>query len=146
MILFLDFDGVLHPEGVGSDLEFFYLDNFQQLLRQFPSIRVVVSSTWRLSEPLDVLRHYFAPDIRERIVGVTPDIQASNSRRQPGGRQRECEAWIEQNCPQTPWIAIDDRESYFDPGCEHLFLVPHVYDGGVGLDSAQIELLRSRLL
>ena len=143
LVLFLDIDGVLHPEGVGADLEFYHLDNFQTVLRQFPAVRVVVSSTWRLSMSLEVLRHHFAVDIQNRIVGVTPDLRSIHP--PPGLRQRECKSWIERNCPGSSWLAIDDRKSYFDDDCPFLFLIPHVYDGGVGLDAEQAELLRQRL-
>lgn len=143
LVLFLDIDGVLHPEGVGADLEFYHLDNFQTVLRQFPAVRVVVSSTWRLSMSLEVLRHHFAVDIQDRIVGVTSDLRSIHP--PLGLRQRECESWIERNCPGSSWLAVDDRKSYFDDDCPFLFLIPHVYDGGVGLDAEQAELLRQRL-
>lgn len=31
--LFLDFDGVLHPEGVGPELEFCHLETIEDLIR-----------------------------------------------------------------------------------------------------------------
>nr|MDP2191459.1 HAD domain-containing protein [Rhodoferax sp.] len=143
LILFLDSDGVLHPDGVGTDLEFCQLDNFEGVMREFPQVRIVVSSTWRLSESVEELRRHFSADIQERIVGVTPRVGNHDSVR--GQRQRECEAWIRENSPDVPWLALDDWARYFDEGCENLVLIPHVYDGGAGLEGEYVEGLRMRI-
>lgn len=147
LILFLDFDGVLHPEGVGEDLHFVHLPAFEAALREFPSVQVVVSSAWRLDMPLDELRQKFSQDIRARVVGVTPSLPHLEAKY--GQRQRECELWLRQAYPggvATPrWLALDDRESYFDRGCQNLVLLPHVHYGGTGLDGETLDLLRRRL-
>ena len=129
LILFLGFDGMLHPEGVGAELEFVYLDNFERVMREYPQVRIVVSSSRRFSESVEELRMHFSTDIRKRIVGVTPRLAESESVR--GQRQRECEAWI--------------REEYFDEGCQSLLLIPNVHDGGAGLEGIYVETLRIRI-
>lgn len=111
-ILFLDFDGVLHPEGIETDLEFVDLDNFEHVIREFQQVRIVVSPTWRLSESVEELRLHFSADIRERIVDVTPKLADFESVR--GQRHRECEAWIRENSPDGHGLALDDGARYFD--------------------------------
>lgn len=148
LVLFLDFDGVLHPEGVGAELEFCHLGTFEQLMREFPQVLIVVSSTWRLEVSWDRLKQHFSPDIQPRLVGVTPSLSELQGVR--GQRQRECEAWLRQHANESPntsvhWLALDDRESYFDEGCENLVLLPHVHAGGTGLEGEYVELLRCRL-
>jgi len=73
MIIFLDFDGVLHPDPCfDKDKLFICLPRLEQVLREFHSIRIVISSTWRLTRSLSDLKLFFSPDIANRIVGVTP--------------------------------------------------------------------------
>ena len=51
MILFLDFDGVLHPEGedhiLNGGADFCFLPRLETLLREFPFVKIVISSSWR---------------------------------------------------------------------------------------------------
>lgn len=52
MILFLDFDGVLHPLFTLPELSpeesrpFCYLPRFAAVLHDYPHVEVVISSTW----------------------------------------------------------------------------------------------------
>lgn len=148
MILFLDIDGVLHPEGVGVELEFVHLDNLEAVLREFVQIQVVIPSAWRLEMSLEELRRRFSEDIRPRIVGITPSLPEYEDQR--GQRQRECEQWLltaqdVQGAQQLPWLALDDRASYFDEDCPNLVLLPHVWYGGTGLEGPHIDQLRGRI-
>ncbi len=118
MILFLDFDGVLHPEGEGhlpSDgTEFCFLPRLEELLRQFPHVDVVISSSWRERLPFAALVEPFSKDIRRRIIGVTP---ARGRRRSHSYAHRESEilAWIDQHGAEgQQWVALDDAAWQFD--------------------------------
>ncbi|MBU0589191.1 MAG: hypothetical protein KJ852_16600 [Gammaproteobacteria bacterium] len=142
-ILFLDLDGVLHPEGVGAELEFCHLDIFEQVMREFPQVQIVVSSSCRLGESIEDLRSHFSIDIQDRIVGITPRLPEFDSMR--GQRQRECEAWVSEHRPQARWLALDDRAQYFDAGCQRLVLILHVHDSGAGLEGAYVETLRQKI-
>jgi hypothetical protein len=44
MILFFDYDGVRQSEGFGEDQSFWWIDNHQLILRQFPKIKVIARS------------------------------------------------------------------------------------------------------
>lgn len=143
LYLFLDFDGVLHPEGVGPELEFCHLENFEDLLRHYPQVLIVLSTSWRLSVSLEDLVAYFSTDIRDRIIGATPNLQELAIPR--GLRQRECEQWLASNAPGAPWLAVDDRANYFDEVCPQLVLLPHVHVGGAGLEGESLVLLQQRL-
>lgn len=69
--MFLDFDGVLHPATVDPGqvhLNFQQLPLLEFLLREVPSVVVVISSSWRLQRPLSELRGLFSPDIPARII------------------------------------------------------------------------------
>lgn len=76
-LLFLDVDGVLHPVGADysfSSRFFSHLPLLEELLREFKSIDVIISSDWRRAESIEQLQRYFSADIRHRIIGATPQI------------------------------------------------------------------------
>ena len=71
-ILFLDFDGVLHPEHCHESKHFCCLPVLESALRQVPEFKLVITSTWRLQSPLEQLRQRFSSDVAVRIAGTTP--------------------------------------------------------------------------
>ncbi len=125
-ILFLDFDGVVHPEHCHESKHFCCLPVLEDALRQAPEWQVVISSTWRLQKSLDQLRSRFSADIAERVVGETPrfnnlvDVPSSLVAYE---REAECQAWLRSNdVPYLAWLALDDRSWLFRPFCKSLFL------------------------
>src|SRR5262245_12206268 len=86
VILFLDFDGVLHPAGCHTTRHFSELPRFEALIRQYPDVRIVISSTWQEMFPLPALRALFSEDIAARIIGRTlsadPEGDAKNRHQQ----------------------------------------------------------------
>jgi hypothetical protein len=139
VIVFTDFDGITHaapvPGRPGEAELFASLHVLEGVLRQVPHAEIVISSSWREHHPLDEMREYFAQDLRDRIVGVTPVLAG-----QP--RQDECLAWLAQHRPAgTRWLALDDDAGQFEPGCANLILV----DGLVGLTAASASELLRRL-
>lgn len=110
-ILFLDFDGVLHPRTSGTCRHAPLLEEF---LRQHADVHVVISSTWRLQYPLDELKGWFALDVQDRFIDVTPELPAG-----AGSRQREIEQWL-RGQPGLRWAALDDEVMLFRAGCPHL--------------------------
>lgn len=152
MTLFLDFDGVLHPEPCFRREFFCHLPLLEQVLRDFPRVELVISSAWRLvykyeRECVPQMRKYFSPDIAARVVGVTPDHRYRERADAPGGlgeslREWECRAWLDENRPAgAPWLALDDRPQWFSQDCANLLTTD--YATGFTLDDAQA--LRQRL-
>jgi hypothetical protein len=124
MILFLDFDGVLHPEPCyDQDKLFCFLPRLEKILLEFPNINVVVSSTWRDTRSLNTLRGFFSESIHQRIIGVTPRWQDYPELFDVVGyqRQTEIEAWLRGSGePWLPWVAIDDKSYLFRPFLRNL--------------------------
>lgn len=113
-LIFLDFDGVLHPCTAGT---FIYLDLLQDFMRAQPAILVVLSTSWRLDHTWDDLLKLFADDIRPRIVGLTPALPDTI----PAPREAEINAWrIENRAFGLSWVALDDDPTLFRPGCPNL--------------------------
>lgn len=138
-MLFLDFDGVTHPEGAGQKRLFEHLPAIESVLLAHPQVRVVVSSTWRLLRPVEELRRLFNPLLARQIVGKTPWIDDGHA----FPRERECIQWLRSHAaPWTTWVALDDRPWLFRPFCPQLITVPWK---GRGIEPAQLEELDSRL-
>lgn len=146
-VLFLDFDGVLHPRPIVTDPGggvFTALDLLEDVLRQVRHVEVVISSTWRERFALHELREFFSPDLRERVVGVTPlpgDVADAPQELREYPRHAECVTWLARHRPAgTPWLALDDRVENFASGSVNLVLI----DGTAGLmpPAAQVLLLR----
>jgi hypothetical protein len=140
--LALDFDGVLHPEGCDSDVEFCHRDRFEAVMREHPSVRIVVSSMWRTDHSLEQLRALFSSDVAERLVGVTPCLAPPGPHYLRGTRQREIECWMKNHAHEGVWLALDDRSSGFEPRCPSLVLVQ---EDGIGLQQHHLEELDARL-
>ena len=133
LILFLDFDGVLHPDPPQSTAPLMCRASLlQEWLALNPQVAVVISSTWRLKRTLTELQMLF-PLWGERMVGVTPNIPQANYQ-----RQHECESWMrEHSKPWVPWLALDDRAWNFRPFEKRLILT----DRNTGLVDADVVRL-----
>lgn len=143
--VFLDFDGVLHPEFCHESKHFACLPLFEQVLRQTPDCDVVITSTWHLQIPIEGLRDRFAPDLAKRIVGITDQFEKLEGI--PASlvsfpREAECYAWLRAyDRVVFPWLAVDDRSWLYRPFNRSLFLV----DGKTGLTLSRAQELVERL-
>ncbi|RUR71082.1 hypothetical protein EJP67_28910 [Variovorax guangxiensis] len=143
-LLFLDIDGVLHP--VGADYSFgsrffSHLPLLEELLREFRSVDVVISSDWRLAESIEQLQRYFSEDIRRRIVGATPLINPDTVVQHR--RQLEIQAWLDGNGhSDAKWVALDDWPESFEAGFARLVLT----DPARAFDQDSFQELRSHFL
>ncbi len=147
MILFLDFDGVLHPEPCYREEHYFCRRPlFETVMRDFSEVDIVVSSTWRSTRNLETLQGFFSPDIGNRIVGVTPSWRDLPELVEVIGqypRQVEAEAWLRQHGRAwEPWIALDDRAYWFKPFLPNLVLC----NSSQGFDETVAEKLRLKLM
>jgi hypothetical protein len=144
VILFLDFDGVLHPEVMGTP-ELCHLPALEELLREFPQVKLVLSTSWRIVYPHDALLEVFSADIRERIIGATPDHDCIPPDIREGltefKRQAEIEAWLLQNTDKGSFVVVDDCASEFTSGWAPLLLI----DGRTGMTQKYLQRLRAIL-
>lgn len=143
-VLFLDFDGVLHPFGEAKDKLFCAIPLLEEVLREFPSTDVVISSSWREVYSLDLIRDFFSPDIGQRIIDAAP-VRPPN-REIPTElwsyvREGECVVWMRRHRRRASWLALDDDAWRFRPFSQHLMLV----DGSLGLTADVVPELRARL-
>lgn len=114
MLLFLDFDGVLHPDGFRypvKDFRYFHLlPRLESVLHVHPHVHVVISSLWRLRMELPQLREIFSPDIRDRVIDTTHlPLRFDDAIYILAFREREIVRWLEANGGiDQPWVALDD--------------------------------------
>lgn len=128
MIIFLDFDGVTHPEA-GDDL-FCCLSPLWKILRACPSVEVVFSTSWRDSYPLDELIGFVTSnggeELSDRFVGVTAKLTREPLADDYRSRELECLTWIDTNAPGRSWLALDDIEYWFSYDCDSLYVVNYI--------------------
>lgn len=125
MILFLDFDGVLHPayDGMATPAErcFCHLRRFEAIMQDFPAVEIVISSSWRYQFSLDNLQSRFSPEIAARITGTTPLHLDAAGEPLNIPREQEIVNWlIARDRADEPWIAIDDAVWQFRQHRDHL--------------------------
>jgi hypothetical protein len=134
-LIFLDFDGVLHPCVAGT---FIYLERFQTFLRKHSELRVVFATTWRLDHHWQQLLALFDADLQERFIGITPDLSGIGSAQ----REREICTWLRANgYERAPWVALDDDASLFSPNLPQLVCCETIR----GLRPAQLARIEEKL-
>jgi hypothetical protein len=146
LILFLDFDGVLHPDPCFDALRLFeQVPRLEAVLAEFPETDLVLSTNWRTDRTLTQLREFLGSAIATRVVGATPYFGsfAAPARLLPYHRHAECVQWLlENDAEDQAWIALDDRASMFAPACDQLIEC----DSARGLDDSAAGRLRFALL
>ena len=128
--LYLDFDGVLHPNFVDKGQLFIHMEKLSNAIVGKP-LRVVISSSWRFHENIDYLRTLFEPATRDLIVGCTGPAYIGK-----WARWNEIMKHANTNGVRD-WVALDDAYMEFPPECEELILC----DGKIGLQDTQIQQL-----
>lgn len=138
--LFTNFEGVLHTPALDDFIEFEFLPELENVLRDYPQVFVVVMSEVRNSATIHQLREPFSPDIRPRIMGVTPELVTGRARET--GRVSEIEAYLKEiGGAHLPWVAIDFDALVYPPEFPRLVLT-HRY---IGFNEDSAAELRAKL-
>lgn len=141
MILFLDIDGVLHPDPPQPDQRLRSLPRLVEILRDHPQVEVVISSLWREHLSLDQLRDLFPADLRARIIDVTPIAERVDGWL-PARREEEILEWLAAaGRADEHWLALDDQAWQFTQHRDRLIACTF-YDGITDVIEAE---LRQRL-
>lgn len=141
-ILFLDFDGVLHPAGgISPARRFERLPLLEALLFEpdCAHVEIVISSTWREAMPLARLRGLFPESLRGRVVDGTPQLDDPDVEHP---RYREIRAWLNRNPGIAAWAALDDSIAQFPEDKRERAVFT---DPATGLDAGAISALRALL-
>jgi len=129
MIIFLDFDGVLHPFFPRKDLPaeenqlFSYLPRLEGVLRDFPALKIVIASSWRINRPWENVINAFSLDITARIIGTTPVLIQKEPPYRRHLRYEEILNFLNNNnLSAAQWIALDDDPELYPANCQYLIL------------------------
>jgi hypothetical protein len=137
MILFLDFDGVLHPH-LRHEPDFCRNEFLWKILRACPTAQVVFSTSWRdiysHTEMVGFVTNGGGEDLAHRIIGSIPNLEKEG---RYGRRDLEIQGWLDANSHVGPWLAIDDIPELFNGGHPNLYVV----DGGRGLTEADVSAI-----
>jgi len=149
LILFLDFDGVLHPQTAGENRLFCGLHLLWDILRARPDVEVVFSTSWREVYGPEVMLDFVTAnggeDLINRFIGSNPSLI-----QEPGAyiagrvhkREAECLAWLSANQRKSSrWLALDDIAYWFSLHCPNLYLVVRQ----TGLTEADAAIIIERL-
>jgi HAD domain in Swiss Army Knife RNA repair proteins len=124
VIVFLDFDGVLHPDPCLDATRLFEnAPRLEQTLSDFPHVQLVLSTAWRQTGTYEQLLVLLPEALRARVIGVTPNFNEfpATAALVPYRRQAECMHWMRLNgMLDEAWLALDDRPSGFTPYSENL--------------------------
>ncbi len=134
MILFLDFDGVLHPDPPNNKFPLWCRTNLLvDWLDTRPDVEVVVSSTWRLKRSLQQIQEILPHRLAIKLIGCTGLVHEELY-----ARQLECEQWMKEHRePWIHWVALDDRTWNFRPFEKRLV----VSDRSTGIDINAVNVL-----
>lgn len=131
-ILFLDFDGVLHPSLAHPNCYFMHLSALEHVLRG-KSCEIVISSSWRFHYTIDVLRSFLGDELGSRVGHTTGNAILGRH-----ARYKEILSHIDMHIDAIDWRALDDSRMEFPSDCERLILC----DAGRGLSEMQLSALR----
>ena len=112
-LLFLDFDGVLHPNGSAMADCFCLLPALLDTIAPF-EVNVVISSSWRHHRSMRFLKSLFPRPFRKRVVGTTGVASPG-----PYARWEEIRSYLSEH-RATSWRALDDFDFEFPAACPQL--------------------------
>lgn len=137
-ILFLDFDGVIHPNVQRTPDERCIMA-LEEVVSEFPELKIVISSSWRESNVLNKLAMFLGSVLGGRVIGVTPVIDDPFLHHV---RYHEVLSYLKANEKQgNPWIAVDDSAGFYPSDA------PVVWThSNRGFTSEDGEILRTMLL
>jgi hypothetical protein len=150
-LLWLDFDGVLHPcplpetkrDSGRYEAELFQsADVLAEMLRPYPAVRLVLSTSWVLSYGLDRTRKLLPNELAQRVIGATFDEKSMD--RYEFGEMPRHEQIIRDVAKRQPirWLALDDDADDWPAGSLDN-LVPMPSELGLSCEVARTETIRA---
>ena len=134
-IVFLDFDGVLHPADylnfntingelvLANDSRFCWAEDLWNLIREF-DCHLVIHSSWRNSYTLDQLRDLLPTELGKRVVGLTVGEN----------RHQSILAYVQKTQVKS-YIILDDAADEFPRECVELLLC----ENNMGISNPEIQ-------
>jgi hypothetical protein len=112
-LLFLDFDGVLHPTHFAGEAPFNRVHLLVEAIAS-SNLGIVISSSWRFTHSVEKLQRLLPDSISNLVIGVTG---APVIGKYP--RHQEIQTYL-QSHKQSNWRALDDSYWEFTSNCQEL--------------------------
>lgn len=136
-LLFLDFDGVLHPNFSVAKALFAHTEILVSVIASaHEPPGVVISSSWRFHHDESDLMGFLDEPLRRLVIGCTPMVEPGKHQ-----RYREIQAFLKNHRKQEDWRALDDEVMGYPDGCRELIIC----DGRRGIDTVALNALKSWL-
>jgi hypothetical protein len=149
-MLFLDFDGVLHPvPGCREDIELFaYAPLLEAALEPHPDVRIVLSTSWVEGFGYEVSQECLPESLQQRVIGSTYHSRMKRDMRPEWHamltRYAQIANYVKRHAV-TRWLALDDDDTGWPPGQRrNLVRTPGRF--GLSYPDAQTELADKLLL
>lgn len=142
LILFLDFDGVLHHENVRVSAAsepfliaperyrlFQHADLLAELLAPYPQVQIVLSTSWAVHYGATAAAKRLPHELQARVLGGTfQGIPMNKDEFQMLPRGAQVIADVQRRQPRD-WLALDDNEEgWGGPHAAH-WVQTHMYEG-----------------
>ena len=136
-VLYLDFDGPLHPEAVYSSAKrgpylpqalvaaghrlFEHASLLEELLEPYPTLEVVLSTTWAMVYGCSRAAKRLPQRLQARVIGATFHSRMDETAFRELSRGRQVLSDVGRRMP-TAWLAIDDVDDGWDGAREHVVI------------------------
>lgn len=148
-VLFLDYDGVLHPDAVyrtrqglvlmreGVSL-FEWVRILEEALAPHPEMRIVLSTAWVRVLGFDEARGRLPEALQERVVGATWHSRMDRAEWQALSRFGQVLRYVQRH-RVAHWLAVDDDAQDWARECHGNLVHTHA-EFGLSLASTRAEL------
>lgn len=153
LILYLDFDGVLHHENVlwhpkkGAYLEappqyilFQHAELLSELLDPYPKIKIVLSTSWVRSYGCYRAAKRLPDELRKRVIGATFHSQMYEQGFIAAPRGMQVWGDVVRRHPRD-WIALDDDCLNWPEWCLDNYVRTHEHEG-ISEPAVQAEIVQ----
>lgn len=137
-IIFLDYDGVLHPASTPSSQQLFSCSHFIEKVIDEKSCDIVISSSWRFHMDYEKLIANLPKKIKDCVIGSTGEPYIGQY-----SRYNEILDYLKASklFNDVKWIALDDSLFEFPKNCEQLI----VCNPNTGVSAKESGLLKKWL-
>lgn len=156
MILFLDFDGVLHPSDVflqkgrpvlhSKGELFMWAPQLIEVLIPHPHVKIVLSTNWVRMRGFSRAKSALPEALQERVIGATWHSSMHRDEYDNTSRFQQIAGYVSRNNVQH-WLAVDDLHEHSEEWKESYKTHLIKTDPELGLsDPDVLELLRELLI
>jgi hypothetical protein len=154
LVLYLDFDGVLHHEDVrvkrtgpyvaaGRDYKLFqHAPLLAELLDPYPDVLIVLSTSWVRRYGCAKTAMHLPPALRERVIGATYHSHMREEDFVSASRGMQVWGDVVKRNPRD-WLALDDEWMHWPKWCLGHYVRTHEHHGISDPDT--LNAVRSKL-